>query len=67
MISIYLRSILILSLHLRIGSPKGLFPLGLPVKILRALLPSSILATCPAHLNRLDLLTLIVLGEWYKL
>ena len=25
--------------------PKGLFPVGLPVKILKALLPSSILAT----------------------
>ena len=28
---------------------KGLFPVGLPVKILKALLPSSILATCPVH------------------
>ena len=47
-----------LSSHLRLGLPKGLFPVGLPVKILKALLPSSILATCPAHLNRLDLITL---------
>ena len=35
---------------------------GLPVKILKALLPSSILATCPAHLNLLDLITLTILG-----
>ena len=27
---------------------------GLPVKILKALLPSSILATCPVHLNLVD-------------
>ena len=37
------------------------------VKILKALLPSSILATCPAHLNLLDLITLTILGERYKL
>ena len=55
------RSILILSSHLRLGLPKGLFPVGLPVKILKALLPSSILATCPAHLSLLDLITLTVL------
>ena len=47
--------ILILSSHLRLGLPKVLFPVGLPVKILKELLPSSILATCPAHLNLLDL------------
>ena len=61
------RSILILSSHLRVSLPKGLFPVGLPVKILKALLPSSILATCPAHLNLLDLITLTILGERYKL
>ena len=53
--------------HLRLGVPKGLFPVGLPVKILKALLPSHILATCPAHLNLLDLITLTLLGERYKL
>jgi hypothetical protein len=31
--------------RLRLGLPKGLFPVGLTVKILKALLPSSILAT----------------------
>ena len=39
-------SILILSSHLRLGLPKGLLPVDLLVKILKALLPSSILATC---------------------
>ena len=37
--------ILTLSFRLRLGLPKGLFPLGLPDKILKALLLSSILAT----------------------
>ena len=31
--------------HLGIGLPKGLFPVDLPVKILKELLPLSILAT----------------------
>ena len=44
-------SLQILSSHLRLSLPKGLFPVGLPVKIFKALLPSSILATCHAHLN----------------
>jgi len=67
MIPIFSRSILILSSHLRQGLPKGLFPVDLPVKILKALLPSYILDTCPAHLNLLDLITLTVLSERYKL
>ena len=61
------RSILILCSHLRLGYPKGLFPVGLPFKILKALLLSSILATCPSHLNLLDLITLTILSERYKL
>ena len=67
LIPISSRSILILSSYLRLGFPKGLFPVGLPVKILKALLPSSILATYPAHLNLIDLITLTILGERYKL
>ena len=59
--------ILILSSHLRLGLPKGLFPVGLLVKILKAPLPSSILATCLAHPNLLDVITLTMLGERYKL
>ena len=53
--------------HLRLGHPRGSFPLSLPVKILNALLPSSILATWPAHLNLLVLITLTILCERYKL
>ena len=45
---------------------KGLFPVGLPVKSLKALLHSSIMTTCPVHLNLLDLITLTILGERYK-
>ena len=40
---IYLMSILILSSHLRLGLPKCLFSVGLPVTILKALQPSCIL------------------------
>ena len=45
LITISLKSILILSSYLFLGHPKRLFAVGLPVKILKALLPSSILAT----------------------
>ena len=44
-----------------------LFPVGVLVKILKVLLPSSILATWPAHLNLLDLIRLSILVERYKL
>ena len=43
LIPISLRSIVILSSHLRLGLPKGFFPVGLP-----ALLPSSVYFTCPS-------------------
>ena len=45
------RFILILSSHLRLGLPNCLFPSGYPTKTLCTPLPSSIRATCPAHLN----------------
>ena len=35
----------ILSSHLRLVIPKGIFPVDVPVKILKGLLPSSFLAT----------------------
>jgi hypothetical protein len=43
---ISLRSILILSTPLRPGLPKVLFPVDVPVKMLKVFLPSTILATC---------------------
>jgi hypothetical protein len=56
-----------LSIHLRLGLPSGLFPSGYPTNNLCMLLFSPIHATCPAHLILLELIILIILDEEYKL
>ena len=59
-------SILILSSHLRLGLPYGLFPSGFPTKIFYTSLISPIHATCPAHLILLYLITRTIFGEQYR-
>ena len=61
LIHIPLRSILILSSHLHLGLLKG------PIKLLKALLPSSGLAKWTAHLNLIDWITLISVNRLYKM
>jgi hypothetical protein len=63
---ISLISILLLSPHLRLGLPSGLYPSGSPTKMPCALLLSPVRATCSTHLILNGLITRIVFSEQYK-
>jgi len=54
-----------LSSHLRLGLPSGLFPSGFPTKTHYTPQVSPIRATRPTHLILLDLITRIILSEKY--
>jgi hypothetical protein len=58
---------LMLSSHLHLDLPSGLFSPGYPTKILYAFLISATHATRPTHLIILDMIILIMYGEECKL
>ena len=62
----FLKIHLILSSHLRLVLPSGLFPSGLPTRTLCTPLHSPIRATCAAHLILLDFITRTILGQEYR-
>jgi len=59
-------SILILSSHLRLGLPNGLFPSGFLAITLCTPLPYSTRATCPAHLIFFDFTTRTIFGKDHR-
>jgi hypothetical protein len=65
--SIPLRSILILSIHQRLGLPSGLFPSGFPTNILDVFFFYPFVLHALYRFILLDLIVLIILGEEYKL
>jgi hypothetical protein len=60
------RSTLVLSFHLSLDLPSGLFPSGFPAKSLNTPLLSPIRTTCPAHYILLEIITRTMLGEEYR-
>jgi len=60
------RSILLLSSHLRLCLPSGLFPSGFSTKTLYTPLLSPISATCSAHLTILDFVARTISDEEYR-
>jgi hypothetical protein len=64
---ISLRSSLILTSHLCVGLPSGLFPLGFPTNTLYTSLFFPMRVTCLAHLIFIDLICPMLFGDVYKL
>jgi hypothetical protein len=60
------RFILILSSHLHLSFPIGLFPSGIRTRILHTTLLTPMHATCPVHHIRLDFITRTIFGEEYR-
>ena len=60
------KSILILSSHLRLVLPNGLFPSDFPTRTLCTPLSSPICAACPAHFILLDFTTRTIFGKEYR-
>jgi hypothetical protein len=61
------KSVLILLSDLSLGLPSGFFYFDFRAKILRPFLFSPMYASCPIHLIRLDLITVIIFHDRYKL